>query len=84
MKTFVLWPRRAGKSWLLKQLRDSPDAILSDGTMLEFKLARDELVEFKGLTIIFHDLITAAPAPKQHRIQHGPVRKGRGGKPKRW
>ena len=66
---------------MLEQLKH--EAIQNNGDILIV----GEVGKFEGLTIIFDDLIGAtapAPAPKQHRIQHGPVRKGRGGKPKRW
>ena len=64
---------------MLEQLKH--EAIQNNGDILIV----GAVGKFEGLTIIFDDLISAtAPAPKQHRIQHGPVRKGRGGKPKKW
>lgn len=45
-----------------------------------------ELGTFENMRII-HDMQRAVidnAVPKQHRIQHGPVRKGRGGKVRKW
>ena len=95
MPTIMFWPRHAGKSWLKKIILNSefPNGVDRRSVFHDPKLAQDievsarnHLLKMLGTfngAIFFHDT-DAAPAPKQHRIQHGPVRKGRGGKPKRW
>lgn len=51
------------------------------------ELTTGELGTFEEMRIV-HDMrraaIDNAALPDKHRIQHGPVRKGRGGKVKRW
>lgn len=86
MPTILLWPRRAGKSWMLEQLKGADtDAITVSGDIVELKTG--VLGAFGGLRII-HDMkraaIDNAAQPDQYRIQHGPVRKDRGGKVRKW
>ena len=85
MKTFVLWPRRAGKSRLLEELkRKGVDVVAVDpdtirvGTIGHVENFRSIFSELESAC--YHTEADAKPV----RVQHGPVRKGRGGKPKRW
>ena len=90
MKTVIFWPRRAGKSWLAEALRRASastqcETITSeDVTAAIQRFNQGTLSGYPERLRMFAVVDECAPAPKQHRIQHGPVSKGRGGKPKRW
>ena len=76
-------PRHAGKSYLRELMGDAAQA----GTIAH-QLFTGEIGTIAGGITFYHDELSpmpgCAPEPKQHRIQHGPVRKGRGGKVRKW
>ena len=82
----VMMPRHAGKSWLRELMGDPRfTCTVSAGD----KLVSGELGSYEGMRIIIDEI---SDWPKQcntqpvksYQIQHGPVRKGRGGKVRKW